>query len=330
MKHIPVMIDMHSRRARPRRSTPPSLHSALLCCGLATASCDVAGDLPIDNLGYTGTETGTSPASPPQEAEPPYEEPGLLDPAFVGTWVGYVDNPLFAAPGESPQPYLFPSGSRQIRIDIDFAFDEENIDDIRPPTGRITFGAGELPALEAGVAYPGVDHYYASVQYPTLFPPVEGFAYSLKEGVYRFEDSSPGSLSLSYHPVEAFADWCALQPSLLYSAEGEDVRYRCTGSAGYAGGDPERGIPCINFLPDDSEEEIDCNLVSMCTGDVCECDADGCRGGSIYNNIEQRQALWLRRNGDGLVGAFVSTVFDVGERGRYLPMGTLHLERLEE
>lgn|GEM_PF-3475246 len=272
----------------------------------SSAGCSLFQDLPLEDLGNTGGSSGLP--SPPEE-----EGDGSIDPGFVGHWVGYAEDPFRTASDGRPAIYTFPSGSTDITLD--FSFEQEAF-----PVASLVFGTGTPPPPEAGVSYPpGFDHYRSTFNYPFQAPPVEGFAYHLTETVLRFEDPGKAAI-LTYSQFEALADWCPLQPAL---PAGNGDYFECSGGGGFSGGDPALGIPCRVDRLDGTEEDVDCNYVALCASEVCRCSEEGC----VFNNDRASQA-WLEVNGDEITGTFSSTVLDVGQPGRYVPIGPVHFHRV--
>jgi hypothetical protein len=181
------------------------------------------------------------------------------------------------------------------------------------------FGSGAIPEPERGVAYPpGV----IARQFGTLelsLPPQEGRAYPLLEQIMRFAADtgvSAGALALSYPSNGAYVEWCARQLP------------RPTGDGRY---------DCLRFSDPDDEQarcglsyeggvvsNFDCDLGALCSApNVCECNADACQvAGGAYSHI------WLIRDGDDLLGTFVGAVFDHGNSGRPLPVGSVRFQRV--
>jgi hypothetical protein len=301
-----------SRNGTPRLAQRRSLELfvSLACTSLACA----ANDLDERDLGSTAPPLimSNDPAAP-GERLPVVQSDGWVDSFVAGHWIGRAEN-LFApsgANGERPA-YAFPSGSTDFTLDISLA-------DPTSPEGTIVFGSGAIPVPERGVPYPPgvIARQLSSLE--LFLPPQEGRAYPVLEQIMRFAaDSgvSAGALALSYPSNGAYVEWCARQLP------------RPTGDGRY---------DCLRFSDPDDEQarcglsyeggvvsNFDCDLGALCSApNVCECNADACQvAGGAYSHI------WLIRDGDDLLGTFVGAVFDHGNSGRPLPVGSVRFQRV--
>jgi hypothetical protein len=285
------------------------------------AGCS-ADDLPASKLGNTSDLLVTTPEAPPPRI--PVTGPDGVDPFLIGEWVGHAED-LFASSDDGGQrpTYVFPSGSSEIYLSLD-------IRDGAHPFGELRFGSRDAPEPQVGVPLGAGNEYYYSIfddagEMPIA--PVEGVAYALAETVPRVGLSDPmdnkpySALGLSYSPRTAFETWCPLQPSLPY----DEDRFSCSGAAGFAGGDPGAGIPCIIFRPDGSEQEMDCDLLTLCEpySGPCECTESGCAA----KDDGPREILWVAREGDQLI-AHATDRFEYGEPGHQMPIGAIRFDRV--
>jgi hypothetical protein len=155
---------------------------------------------------------------------------------------------------------------------------------------------------------------------------VEGFTYHLSESVWRLAGASGkrnsySAIALGYAEDEAFGEWCTLQPSLPLG----QGYFSCVGATGVGGGDPAAGVPCDVTLVDGSHQDMDCNLVELCSSLACSCDEDGC----FARNQGGSHDLWLAREGDQLIGYLSGAVFEYGEVGHFMPIGAIRFAREE-
>lgn len=294
----------------------PTLVSTLV---LALAFASACNTSPTHDLGYTADELTAAEPSVPPVAE--------LSTEFAGTWIGEADDPLALLSGAdvSPPAYLFPSGSSRIVLELTQRDGEAYV------SGTLTFGDGVVPpATDPDRGFP-IDPDFRltpnNIGDSSIRPPTEGFAYSTSPGIGPrelapldlgaideiefFEQGRvvDGKLDLSFLPTEVFDSWCALQtaescPSNV-QVTWDDVTNECT-----MGDD---------FTP------MDCQKVSLCSSDVCECPADG---SACSASIQRIAELTVRFSDDGLVGLFSGAVF-VNERGFQQPLGTVRFRRAE-
>jgi hypothetical protein len=290
---------------------------AALALGWSTG-CSSFGDVPVEDLGNTGSGVFAPALAPVPEKESPEQ----IDPGFEGHWVGYVENPFQRDELGQAVPAVFPSGSTEIKLD--YRIEGESF----TPSATLVFGAQPAPVPERGVAYPaGVNHYFTELRtvrgYSFRAPVVEGFEYSLTESDPRSSGYDPGNASLlTFLELAAFEDWCSEQEPLPNGSG----RFECVGATGLSGGDPLLGEPCVVSRADGSEQEVDCNFAAMCLSDLCSCDAGGCR----FNQFLTLTEVFLERQGDEIVGTVSGATLDSGRPGWYTPMGALRLHRTEE
>jgi hypothetical protein len=275
---------------------------AASCAALVGSGCS-GDDLPSSKLGNT-TDVNLEPDAP----RVPVTNDGTIDPFLEGNWVGQAEDLFHSSVIAGQRPtYTFPSGSSDIYLQISFDSDQRS--------GTLRFGSRDAPEPEAGIPYGAGLKYYAA---PTeIFAPVEGASYPLWQDVLN-GGGSYSAIALDYAQDSAFHDWCPVQPSIPsgYGA------FNCVGAAGSSGGDPEAGIPCDITLADDSHQNVDCNLLTLCQS-VCDCGEAGC----FMNTSGPVNKLWLAREGDQIIGEFAGGVFDYGEAGHAMPIGTVRFTR---
>lgn len=303
--------------SRNTRSSAAQRWQAALLLSIADASLACAArDLDERDLGNTSPPLIVSddPAVP-GERLPVVRSDGWVDSFVEGHWVGRAEN-LFAPSGPNGErpAYAFPSGSPDFTLDISLA-------DPTIPGGQIVFGSGAIPRPAPGVPYPpGFSAHGASFGSPEPFlPPQEGRAYPLIEQIMRVVEDrgdGAGALALSYPSNWAYAEWCALQSPRPTG----DGRYDCLR---YSDPDDEQAT-CSILGNDGAESKFDCDLGALCGArNVCECTENACQVASAaYGH------LWLIREDDDLLGTFVGAVFDHGNSGRSLPVGTVRFRRV--
>jgi hypothetical protein len=311
-----MKLDTESSRnihpAPARQRLRAAFIASIACASLACA----ARDLDERDLGNTSPPlvVADDPAVP-GERLPVVRGDGSIDPFVEGVWVGRAEN-LFApsGPAGARPAYVFPSGSADFTLDISLA-------DPTIPGGQIVFGSGAIPQPQAGVPYPpGFGALAASFGSPGPFlPPQEGRAYPLNEQIMRLAEDAgdgAGALALSYPSNWAYVDWCALQSPRPTG----DGRYDCLR---YSDPDDEQAS-CSHVASDGAESRFDCDLGALCGApNVCECTESSCQvAGGAYAHI------WLVRDDDDLLGTFVGAVFDHGNSGRSLPVGTVRFQRV--
>jgi hypothetical protein len=288
--------------------------AALACVSLAAVACS-GQELEQQNLGSTFVGQSSASAGDPNQRSSLIRDDGFIDPFIEGHWIGEAEDLFSAAGADGERPsYVFPSGSKQITLDL-------WLPDPTYPEGKIRFGAGEVPVPEPGVVYPpGLASRLAN--FPSFssnqqLPPIEGFVYSLYEAVFRLagdEGASASTLAMGYVPNAGYADWCALQP-----VHAEASGYSCLTLSGPDDPNALCGTTSA-FGPD---EHYDCNLSTLCRSySVCECTEQGCIGASGPG-----VQLWLVRSGDDLVGNFVGGVFAYPGSMRFMPVGSVRLQR---
>jgi hypothetical protein len=301
-----------SRNSRPRLAQRRSLELivSLACTSLACAT----RDLDERDLGSTAPPLISNDSAEPGERLPVVQPDGWVDSFVEGHWVGRAEN-LFApsgANGERPA-YAFPSGSTDFTLDISLAVPTS-------PRGQIVFGSGAIPEPERGVAYPpGVSARTSGITLEPFLPPQEGRAYALLEQIMRFAADSgvaAGALALSFPSNGAYVEWCALQ---LPRPTG-DGRYDCLS---FSTPDDEQAS-CAIVQENGVASKFDCDLGALCGApNVCQCNENDCQvAEGAYSHV------WLIRDGDDLLGTFVGAVFDHGNSGRPLPVGSVRFTRV--
>jgi hypothetical protein len=269
-------------RGNHPRSSSPFAAALIVLAAAHAASCARTDELPVEHLGNTQDELPVG--APPQGSSP-----------FDGHWLGHAESLAFRDADGQPAVYRFPSGSTDFVLDVDF-------DDAVFAGGSIVFGAGAVPEPESGVAYPpGFD------QLPTLSyrpMPLEGFAYGLTDVTDSSGFAQPGLKIFEYELSEPYAAWCPLQPPILVEAD----YYNCTGAGSAGGALSEDGssASCFQQLTDGTTEPVNCGLVTLCVGGVCECDAQGC----AYNRGIVGQ-IFARLDGSELLVNFPDTAFEL-------------------
>lgn len=310
----------HSQASKGKRAW--SCLAATIALGWA-GGCTL-GEVPVEDLGSTGSEVEATPL-------PDKEFTEQLDPGFEGRWVGYVENPFERDELGQPTRMVFRSGSTEVTLDYRFNDCPDGDPDDCPappvvpqPSATLVFGTGPAEPPQPGVAYPaGVNHYFAwlATSVSSLDTPiVEGFEYPLTEGSPRFAGYDPGRASLlQLDERDPFVQWCAVQEPRQQS----DGDYECLGADGYSGGDPLQNEPCTVLRPGRPEEVVDCNFAALCLSDLCTCGPGGCSIGA-----EPRPAsVFLERRGDEIVGTISGASIESDYPGWYQPMGTLRLSR---
>ena len=268
---------IHRSTQRLRASNHHLIISAAL---LALPACNADG-LTERNLGDTSALlTGEDPVA---SERVPVIDGVSIDPFIAGTWLGSAIDP-FGSPGSdgSLPSYVFPSGSSDITLEL--ALPTEDSEETSFPVGTLTFGAGPAPEPLAGVAFPPGHDYYgpaftAFVGVGPVFAPAEGFPYPVRRGLFPIDgDFTAGLLPISYDQNAPFVNWCPLQPSVP-TQSGD---FNCGGgSRGFSGGLPPNPEPCAYTDEDGTEDAVDCDLATLCSGDatrgdVCECSESGC------------------------------------------------------
>src|SRR5688572_8815961 len=170
---------------------------ALAASLLAVSSACSADELPLRNVGNTSSGL---------ELTSPVSTPVLTGNArFAGSWLGQTLDPLIRDANGTPTNYAFPSGSRQVVLELALEGDVLQ--------GNITFGSGVLAEPQAGAAYPpGVNYGLGGPLSNT--PAIEGLAYGLTDVTAEGSTGGPDEVVLSYARFAGFTDWCPLQPSL--------------------------------------------------------------------------------------------------------------------
>jgi hypothetical protein len=296
----------------PGLSRPLSLCAA--CLGLAGSACS-SDDLPASKLGNTSDLLVAMEIEQSAQRVPVVSAEGGVDPFLAGDWVGHAED-LFGpsdANGQRPT-YVFPSGSSDIYLHV-------AIGGSAYPEGTLRFGRRQAPPIpEAGVPFgDGIDYSYVLFNPggSRLYPPIEGFTYSLSENIARLGTETDGysAIALGYSQEQAFSGWCPLQPSVPVG----DGSFNCVGAGGYGIG---AGELCPVSLQDGRQQDMDCNLVALCVSSICECTNDGCVAAETPPD-----ELWLTREGDQLIGYLSGAVFDYGEAGHFMPVGAIRFDR---
>jgi hypothetical protein len=304
-------------------SRPPRLLLAALAgSSLAAVACG-GNELVQRDLGNTNVPDSA-------ERTPVVKEDGEIDRFVAGRWLGQAED-LFRPPGpDGVRPsYTFPSGSKQITLDLVFGDPAQNL---LPSSlgGAITFGEGPVPEPAAGVFYPpGISPREGDL---AAIPPLEGFSYRVLQQQGTPTPTTTGALAVGYGAGQSYADWCALQPprgdvsgtfdciTPLLPPYDAPSRVSCTDRQ--EAKDPTSGITFGMNL------HYDCNLGWLCGRSghgpgACTCTQKGCAG----NYYEGPVQLWLIRSGEDLLGSFVGAVFDYGDPEDYLPVSTVHFKR---
>jgi hypothetical protein len=301
-----MTISSSSARSAPFRCSCHAI--AAVCAALASAGCS-ADALSTSKLGDTSDVVALGSDAP---RIPVVNSDGSVDPFVAGNWIGHAEDLFHTAvvPGQRPT-YVFPSGSSDIYVQITLGDG--------PVSGTLRFGSRDAPQPQADVPYGAGLDYDAEVLATggQVFAPVEGAPYPLWEEVLSPRGSS-SAIGLGYRQDSAFNDWCPLQPSLSNG----DGAFSCVGAAASTAGDSAAGIPCDVTLGDGSHRDVDCNLLTLCEW-VCDCREDGC----FMNTNGPINDLWVAREGDQLIGNFAGAVFDYGEPGRFMPIGTVRFDR---
>jgi hypothetical protein len=241
---------------------------------LASSSACSSDELPLRNIG--DTSNGLALGSPVTTTT-------VLtgNARFEGRWVGQTRDPLVRDAAGNPMDYAFPSGSRQVVLELALQGDVL--------AGSITFGAGSLPQAEAGVSYPpGVD--YGLLPSDVFLGPMEGLAYRLSDETPPNPETAPADAVLTFPRFAGFATWCPLQPSLPW--QNADFRgpgfYTCVAEVDSWGGTvvPDGNPHCSVLTPGSTEQQaVDCNYYSLCLGHgPCACSADGCTVDETISN----------------------------------------------
>jgi hypothetical protein len=285
----------------------------LATSALATSGC-ASDDLPATQLGNTSDLLVE--AAEPVAPRLPIATGDGVDPFLFGDWVGRAEDLFGPSNADGSRPtYEFPSGSSEIYLHLDPTLG-------RDLSSNIRYGQREAPVPEQGVAY-GTGNYYAAealrIAGSPSFPPVEGVAYSLSPAALLLGGDDYAGIELVYSPGDGFAEWCPVQQSLP-----TENGFQCAGAAGWGGSDPTSDEPCHMTLADGTEQDVDCNLATLCAGVTCRCDESGCS--AAYNSPVSE--LWLAREGDQLLGYLARAVFQHGDQ-RFLPIGTIRFDRAQ-
>jgi hypothetical protein len=289
-----------------RSTSPAVIRLALAATVLTSAGC--AGNV-LDQRDLGNTSAPINPM-------PILASDGSTDPFVFGHWLGHAEDLFGATTADGQRPnYTFPSGSTDIRLNL--SPEESTAASIRTDTSdhlQLIFGSGTVPEPQTGVAYPpGFDAYAgypATAQQSLQLPPLEGFAYSLFSVVYGEDKTgiAAGSMGLRYALNQAYANWCVLQTPHQTTAG----NYDCM--TPFSSVDPQE---CSIY------QAVDCNLGTLCQRDsVCHCFDTGCQ-----MQPGEVNELWLVRDGNDLLGNFVGTVVDYGNKERYLPLGSVRFRR---
>lgn len=272
---------------------------------LALAACQ-SGDLPNEDLGITRDQLIR-------------QDLGTSGRSLHGRWVGEAQDIFNMRPDGTIPPYRFPSGSTKITLEI------ENVDGIDTNDEeyseqfvKLTFGEGNLPAPEAGVAYPPDFDAWGSSDtgYGTHVPPFEGFEYNLQARDLNFE-----SLDFILDRHEPYTQWCELQPA---QPQG-DGAFGCLGAMpGFVYRGPDDA--CLAATSEGTQLEADCNMAALCltmlTEPICTCDeSNGCWKWTVYD-----ASLVLRPIGDELIGS-LTTGLATSEPDVFLPVGLIRFRR---
>jgi hypothetical protein len=300
-------------KLRTRTWSRPSrgVLGALASIALAAVACG-GSELEQNDLGNTTVSDSTERTSLIQED-------GEVDPFIAGHWLGEAED-LFSPPGADGRrpPYTFPSGSKQVTLDLSFGDPLQNI--LSPAVaGRITFGAGPVPEPTAGGVYPpGLTQTYGDL---AAIPPLEGFAYNLAQA----SGAANGALPVGYTATQSYRDWCPMQPARSDGSGNFDCITEilppdlppsgalCSSRQSIK--DPTSGITFGKNL------SYDCSVHWLCQ--ACQCSKTGC----MASYSEPPVQLWLIRSGQDLLGNFARAVFDYGDGQNYLPVGNVRFQR---
>lgn len=287
-----------------QRLTLPAMKNnasrTVICCmtwrlvlgGLLAASSSACSndELPVRNVGNTADGLELAPVTTPVVTG---------NARFAGHWLGETEDPLMRDAEGKPANYAFPSGSRQVALDLALQSDLLQ--------GNITFGSGVPPEPEAGVSYPpGVNYGLPTLVVSTY--PIEGFAYGLADVTADRSTGDPDQVVLSYEHFAGFTTWCPLQPALPVG----DGGYNCSGG-GTAGGEvvEDGSRQCFATLLDQSEQPMDCDYLSLCFGEgPCVCDAVGCAVDRTEANL-----VFLQFVDGEITAAFLNTAVTGGALG---------------
>ena len=282
---------------------------------------------------------------------------------FSGRWRGQAIDLLALDTGEGdPEEFRFASGSSDITLEI-------RIDANDALGGVLVFGSAEAPpATDPLASYPPGATLNDYEENPAA---LEGAHYQLSEQVFNAEiagadrlGNGPGGfqggsgrsladgdnlLRLLYRTSDAYAGWCALQPSLR-NVGGGLYAHNCLGALGVAQADDGR---CYSYDGDadftseqegsriiaDPAREVDCARAFACL-EQCFCyppdlyssqgletpaDFVACgSGGTHFGEV------WLRRAGADLVGVLTGEAGFSNAQGARTALGTIRFTRLPE
>jgi hypothetical protein len=289
---------------------------------LLLGACGQSSGAALHNLGDTDAPLAVDAA------------PKVTD--LAGSWVGEAEDPLGASVNGAPAVYHFPSGATQIHLDFNVATKQR----LRSETkGTLYFGADDPPPPPSNfdIGYPeGVDYNQSALSAAPTLPPVEGFRYTLfaqigtmLEDIQWLTDAdvSDGVFRLSLTQNEVFEDWCAAQPNVPLL---DGKTYTCLGTQGYLWGNDgpcemvRPGLPARGVNSDDVP--VDCGKLFLCevsTTPICRCDSMRC-----YVNQDNHYGLFLRRQGEELVGSFAQTPL-LDANGAPTSVGTVRFHRAD-
>lgn len=316
-----MLINIEPSGMKTSHSRRRSRLLALGAGGLALSACASTDELATRDLGNTSARI-VPPTEPARGGDrtPVVLPSGAIDPFVEGRWVGRAEDLFGASAPNGERPiYSFPSGSSDITLELELNTS------ISAVGGSIAFGSGVLPAPLPAVAYPpgfsasmALGGSYIAPDVP--LPAFEGFSYSLRESVYRTsEDVGPtaGAIAVGYAPNEIYANWCPLQTPRPLGNGGFD----CSSPA-----PPGADVSCSTIDEDGTEEHFDCDLLNLCQArNICDCTETGCELAFTPSHH-----LWLIRDGEDLLGTFVGAIFDYGNPSRFLPIGTVRFQRVQQ
>ena len=165
----------------------------------------------------------------------------------VSEWTGYIEN------------YKFPSGSDRFAVRITGVSGG-----VATGTVRLGDAADLPPPTDPDVAYPPRYDSHLGELDPVNGPPYEGFDYTLKEGIFNAT-----RLKGRMFGTELWSAWCALQTP--YELPGGPGHYKCTPNG-------DETWDFANNVCIDAGIQFDCGKMQLCSGPMCECDAEHCEG----------------------------------------------------
>lgn len=237
--------------------------TASSCPAEQPAGTDGAAGATTATAGATGTDSSCASAEAglPTLPDPAY----AIQPALLGTWVGYFEN------------FTFPSMSDAIRLSF-----TQNPDG----TGKVSvvLGVGTPPAPPTNptdtwppdwLSPGGASGAAGAGGEPPQSPYIEGFAYDAHDVKWSAE-----RVKFVINIDEPWQPWCQLQTS--YAVDGA---YRCIPGLEGGGAAPGGGFEPANFVGScvavggdtPGEQPVSCMQAYACgSGSLCACDCTGC------------------------------------------------------